>query len=270
MKKWKTEIQLINEWNQIKAWIKKTVQSNGFEKVILGLSGGFDSGFLAFTAAQEDCLGKENVVAVSMPCDSIQNSKDDAEELACKLGIIYFVDNIDVEVNDRVSSVNFARSTCFALPKMTSTEVGNVKARMRMLTLYGYAPAFNTLVMNTSNKSEALAGNGTKYGDIAGDFAPILGYTKTTLYRMAKAVGFDKVSPAIFNKVPTADLEPNQTDEGTMGVTYKNLDAFIEDVDTDDDGKYIEIDEDTSKKIHSLMKKSWHKRNPMSVFVPEI
>jgi len=269
MKTWKTDNQLREEWSQMKSWIRRFVTQNGFKKVILGLSGGFDSGFLAFTAAQEDCLGKENVIAVSMPCNSTHDSRVDAEELANKLGIEFFVDPIGVEVYGRAEHINAQRNGALALPKMNPTEIGNIKARMRMVTLYGYAPAFNALVMNTSNYSEAMAGNGTKYGDITGDFAPILGYTKTTLYRMANAVGFDKVSPAIFNKVPTADLEPNQTDEGTMGVTYEKLDAFIEGVDTDDAGKYIEIDEDTTKRICALIKKSWHKRNPMVTFVPK-
>lgn len=278
MKTWKTDEQLREEWSQMKAWIRRYVTQNGFGKVILGLSGGFDSGFLAFTAAQEDCLGKEGVVAVLMPCDSSKDSIVDAIDLAKALGITFFVDDIKQAVESRVYGIDIIRQnadrlvlgkSCEKLPPMNPTEIGNVKARMRMITLYGYAPAFKALVMNTSNYSEGMTGNGTKYGDITGDFAPILHYTKTSLYRMAKAVGFDRASPAIFNKTPSADLEPNQTDEGTMGVTYKKLDAFLEEVHNDDDGTYIEIDQATTQKICGLIKKSWHKRNPMEVFVPK-
>jgi NAD+ synthetase len=277
MKTWKSENQLSKEWSQMKRWIKWTVNQSGLNKVILGLSGGFDSGFLAFTASQEDCLGKDGVIAVLMPCDSSKDSVEDAIDLAKALGITFFVDNIRRAVDVRVSEMDVTRENANQLifgtnfekvTKMNPTEIGNVKARMRMITLYGYAPAFGALVMNTSNYSEAISGNGTKYGDITGDFSPLLRYTKTTLYRMAKAVGFDKFSSATFNKIPTADLEPGQTDEGTMGVQYVKLDAFIEGVEVDDDGKYIEIDKAALNRIYLLESKSWHKRNPMPVFKP--
>lgn len=263
----KTDEVLVSEWIQMKKWIRQTVLEAGFKRVILGLSGGFDSGFLAFTAAQEDCLGKENVVGVLMSCNSSVDSLRDAIELGEKLGIRYFVDNLNRSVNIRSNEIKEMRRELFscgwdiAKEEMSSTELGNVKARMRMLTLYGYAPAFNALVMNTSNYSESMSGNGTKFGDMAGDFGPLLNYTKTSLYKMAKAVGFDEVAPEIFNKTPTADLEPNQTDEGTMGVSYSDLDTLLDDEEKD-------LEQIVVKRICRLIKISRHKREEMPKFFP--
>jgi len=261
--------QLIVEWTEMKFWIRNFIFNRGFNKAILGLSGGFDSGFLAYTSSQEDCLGKDNVIAVSMPCNSSADSIEDAKNLSERLKIQCLFDDITESVQARVNNINSIRrnTSCEVLESidMTPLEIGNVKARMRMITLYGYAPFFNALVMNTSNHSEFMVGNGTKYGDMAGDFAPILNYTKTRLYKMAKAVGFDKISPEIFNKIPSADLEPNQTDEGTMGVSYIQLDSFLDGVCINENGESINTPE-TENRILDLMHGTIHKRQPMPNF----
>lgn len=262
---WATFERLAFEYREMQKWIKKYVEDHGFDNVIIGLSGGFDSSFLAFMCSDKNCLGNEKVWGVSMPCDSSQESLYDAQELTDRLGIHLITNELEAEVAIICNGISYNRRE-EKLPPMTPTEIGNVKARMRMITLYGYAPALNALVLNTSNYSEAMAGNGTKYGDITGDIAPFLGYTKTSLYRMAQAVGFATAFPKIMNKTPSADLEPDQTDEKTMGVSYLQLDAFIEQVDTDEDRVPIVFDEAILGKIKKLITRSVHKRNPMPVF----
>lgn len=148
---------------------------------------------------------------------------------------------------------------------MGALERGNIKARLRMTTLYSLNWINKCLVMNTCNLSETLTGNETKYGDAAGDLGLLNAYTKTELFMMARAVGFDKAFPEVYNKVPTPDLEegnPNHTDEGIMGVTYLTLDMSIKGVTLN------LVSAEDRDHIDHMVDTSAHKRHPMKAFDP--
>lgn len=255
----KTDDQLLSEYRAMQKWIEDYVYEHGMQGVVIGLSGGFDSSFLAYLCSDEACLGKDRVFGVMMPCQSSPDSLTDAVDLANRLKIKSVVDDIKESVDCRVCSINKLADINNSL---TPTQIGNIKARMRMLTLYAYASPLGYLVINTSNLSEATTGNGTKYGDIAGDLAPFLKYTKTSLYHMAKVAGFADLFPTIMEKTPTADLEPNQTDEDTMGISYKRLDAYI-------DGAPVPISSKQIQEIERKKKMSAHKGEFMPIFDPE-
>ena len=245
------------EFKLMKTWLKNELQTRRFNKVVIGLSGGFDSSLATFVAASEDCLGNENVFGVLMPCESSKDSIEDAEYLALKLDIKYII-------HDLKSSFNYFATDCHymrinnKMPDLTPIELGNIKARMRMITLYAYATPFGGLVLNTSNLSEIMSGNGTKFGDAAGDIALFHNYTKTEMYNLAYDCGFAEMFPKIFNKVPTADLEPNQTDEGTMGVSYRVLDAYLR--------GSRDLEQKDMERIEKLIKIGAHKRDKMPSF----
>lgn len=257
-------LQTVKEMRQ---WLKDEVTGRGFTQVVLGVSGGFDSALSAYIASHEDCLGEDGVFGVLMPCESSRDSIDDGLDLCNKLKLNYYCINTlydafqtIVNVLDDVSldAVRSDKDTRFI--NLTSPlSKGNIKARLRMIMLYAFANSMKAMVLNTSNFSEIMSGNGTKFGDAAGDIALFHEFTKTEMYEMAKAISFDKYFPSIFNKVPTADLEPNQTDEKTMGVTYEKLDNFIQ-------GKTNLVDWETQKNILKLISRSSHKREKMPCF----
>jgi len=111
-----------------------------------------------------------------------------------------------------------------AQPEMSATRRGNVMARTRMIILYDQSAAFDGLVIGTSNKTEALLGYTTVYGDSAAAFQPLADLYKTQVRQLAAALG---VPPAILAKPPSADLWAGQTDEGEIGYTYAELDRLL-------------------------------------------
>lgn len=255
---------LKEEIKKMKFWLREELSKRGFKKIVIGISGGFDSSFAAYLAASEDCLGPDNILGILMPCESSPDSVGDAEDLARELKIKYTTVSLLTPVCELVNNINLIREN-MDWEKLNNIDRGNIKARMRMITLYSFASSFNGLVLNTSNYSEIMSGNGTKFGDGAGDISLFGHYTKTYLYKMAELSGFKEMFPNIYNKVPTADLEPNQTDEGTMGIIYKDLDKYL-------DGDWVDrMDMEKNKteiveKINKLMEKSEHKREKMPAF----
>jgi NAD+ synthase len=174
-----------------------------------------------------------------MPCESNSEDMDDAIELAVQLGINYKVidlTNTYLEfLKDNMENYQCSLSFC------------NIKPRLRMTTLYFHASLNSYLVLGTSNKSELVTGYLTKYGDGGVDIEPIAELLKHEVYQIAKSLDIPDV---IIKKKPTADLMPNQTDEGEMGFTYEELDRFI---------MYGEAEENIKKRIMKLYNQSRHK-----------
>lgn len=200
------------------------VQKCGFAKVIVGLSGGIDSALTAVIAV--DALGKQNVTGVSMPGPySSQGSKDDARQLAENLGIRYEV----IPISSAFDRFREALSPVFGnLPEDFTEE--NLQSRLRGSALMALSNKFGALVLTTGNKSEMAVGYCTLYGDMCGALAVIADVPKTMVYRMSEyRNGISQVIPrATIEKVPSAELRPNQTDQDTLP-PYEIIDCILQD-----------------------------------------
>jgi NAD+ synthase (glutamine-hydrolysing) len=200
------------------------VQKCGFGKVIVGLSGGIDSALTAVIAV--DALGKQNVTGVSMPGPySSQGSKDDARQLAENLGIRYEV----IPISSAFDRFRDALSPVFGnLPEDFTEE--NLQSRLRGSALMALSNKFGSLVLTTGNKSEMAVGYCTLYGDMCGALAVIADVPKTMVYRMSEYR--NRISPVIpratIEKVPSAELRPNQTDQDTLP-PYDIIDCILQD-----------------------------------------
>jgi len=194
-------------------FIRSEITRVGFERAVIGLSGGLDSALACFLAAE--ALGAENVLAVCMPYrTSAQDSLDDAQLVIDALG----VRSLTVPISDSADPL-FAR-----FPQMNTVRRGNVMARMRMIILYDQSEEFHGLVVGTGNKTEILLGYTTIYGDSACALNPLGDLYKTQVRQLAQAIG---VPEAIVAKPPSADLWVGQTDEGELGFTYAEVDRLL-------------------------------------------
>ncbi len=205
------------------------VRKNGFQSVVIGLSGGIDSALVACLAT--DALGAENVTCVFMPTRySSWESARDAERLAENLGVAYRVVPIEKTFDQYLEMLK---------PVFDGTPMGvaeeNVQARIRGNILMALSNKFGALVLSTGNKSENSVGYCTLYGDMAGGFAVIKDVPKMLVYELARYVnrreGFSGQGPIIpeyiITRPPSAELRENQTDQDSLP-PYEVLDAILE------------------------------------------
>jgi len=200
----------------IVAFIRSQMAQTGFTRVVLGLSGGIDSATVAFLAGR--AIGADNVLGVRMPYrTSSKSSETDALRVVSALGCRSERVEITAMVDPMLELID-------ADGHAANVRRGNVMARQRMIVLYDRSASFDALVIGTSNKTEALLGYGTLHGDMAAAFAPIGDLYKTQLRSVAAELGVPK---EILDKPPSADLWPDQTDEGELGRTYDVLDRTL-------------------------------------------
>jgi NAD+ synthase (glutamine-hydrolysing) len=210
------------------------VRKCGFRKAVVGLSGGIDSALVASIAV--DALGCENVLGVSMPGPySSEGSRTDAHRLAENLGI----ELLALPIGEAFESYRAILSTAFAGRPEDVTEE-NIQARIRGNLLMALSNKFNSLVLSTGNKSEMAVGYCTLYGDMAGGLAVISDVPKTMVYALAELVNCNgEIIPrAIIDKVPSAELRPNQRDQDTLppyDVLDRVLKAYVEDLRSPED-----------------------------------
>jgi NAD+ synthase/NAD+ synthase (glutamine-hydrolysing) len=207
------------------------VRKCGFNKAIVGLSGGIDSALTAAVATE--ALGKENVIGVGMPSQySSQGSVDDARELAANLGIRFEVITIAGIFDEYKQSL----AGVFAgLPEDVTEE--NIQARIRGNLLMALSNKFGALVLSTGNKSELGVGYCTLYGDMAGGLAVISDVPKTMVYRIASYINSLKpvIPKSTMTKAPSAELRPDQFDSDSLP-PYEVLDQILEDFIEDQKG----------------------------------
>ena len=185
----------------------------GRSKLVVGMSGGVDCALSAALAVRT--LGNESLVAVKMPYKSSNPlSEKHADMVIRKLG----VESLRVEITPMVDAY-FASD-----PGANEIRKGNFMARMRMAVLYDLSAKLDALVLGTGNRSEWLLGYTTLYGDSACALNPIGGLFKTQVYQLAE---FLRIPREILSKPPSADLWPDQTDEGDMGILYSEADAVF-------------------------------------------
>jgi NAD+ synthase (glutamine-hydrolysing) len=200
------------------------VNKCGFQKVIVGLSGGIDSALTAVIAA--DAVGAENVIGVGMPGPySSQGSIDDARTLAQNLGIRFEL----LPINDVFLSYSKTLEPVFRGLNPDATEE-NIQSRARGTLLMALSNKFGAIVLSTGNKSELGVGYCTLYGDMVGGLAVISDVPKTMVYRLSHYVNsrHPVIPQASLDKAPSAELRPDQKDSDTLP-PYDVLDAILED-----------------------------------------
>ncbi|MFW9794744.1 MAG: NAD+ synthase [Candidatus Thorarchaeota archaeon] len=233
-------------------FIRNYVTRVGVKGVVLGLSGGVDSSLVATLACE--AIGPERVLGIMLPVDAKKDTQNvaDARELAESLGMSHDL----FELKGALAAYN-----SLTLDKVV---LGNLTARLRMVTWYARANQENRLVLGTGNKTELMIGYFTKYGDGGTDILPIGDLYKTNVWGLSAHLG---VPEAIIRKVPSAGLWANQTDEGEIGITYPELDSIL----------YLHLERGMSveeiinwglernkvEKAMRMMKQSEHKRNPL-------
>jgi len=241
--------------------VRDYVRKNGFEKVVIGLSGGVDSSLVAAIAT--DALGPENVIGVSMPSRySSPGSKADAEMLARNLGIQFKV--IPVEK----AFVSYLETLAEPFENtQPDTAEENIQARIRGNILFALSNKFGWLVLACSNKSETATGYTTLYGDMAGGFIPLKDVPKTLVYKLAEyknqKEGKEVIPRRVLTKAPSAELRPNQKDTDTLP-PYEILDpilkAYVEDDLSIDQIVAMGYDRDTVIKVARMVDRSEYKR----------
>jgi NAD+ synthase (glutamine-hydrolysing) len=201
------------------------VRKNGFKHVVIGLSGGIDSALVAAIAVE--ALGRENVTGATMPSPySSTGTRRDARRLAQNLGIEF----LTLPIRAVMRAFRRTLAPPFKGLKEDVTEE-NIQARIRGTLLMALSNKFGWLVLTTGNKSEIGAGYSTLYGDMAGGFAVIKDVPKTLVYEIARHVnaraGRPLIPESVFQRAPSAELRPNQTDQDTLP-PYPVLDAILE------------------------------------------
>jgi NAD+ synthase len=194
-------------------FIRGQLRQAGFDRTVLGLSGGIDSALVAYLTAE--AIGADRLLCVLMPYrTSSPASREDAEEVVRQLGCASEIVDISPMVDGFYGE----------MPDASALRRGNFMARMRMAALYDRSVTWGGLVVGTGNKTESLIGYTTVYGDSACAFNPIGDLYKSQVRQVAAAIG---VPDRIIRKAPSADLWPGQTDESEAGFSYPELDRLL-------------------------------------------
>ena len=213
-------------------FIRKGIENSGFQRAVLGLSGGLDSTVVAYLAVE--ALGDpHNVYGLILPYKSYQSeSVRDARLIAKKLRINSWIIRIEPMIEEYFRKFSYRRVPNPAIlsgegSRAKASEYlrrGNKMARERMSILYDWSLSLRALVLGTSNKTELSMGYFTKYGDGGVDLEPLGDLYKTQVRQLAKYLG---VPEPIINRRPSAGLWPGQTDEGELGINYEELDKIL-------------------------------------------
>jgi NAD+ synthase len=225
------------------SWIKDRALATGCKGVVLGLSGGVDSSVAAVLCHR---AFPKNMLAVLMPCYSNKEDIKHAQAVAEKFSIPSRTVVLDgafdallkVLPDDRVA------------PDASRLAKANIKARLRMLTLYYFANRLKYMVVGAGNRDELSLGYFTKYGDGGVDIQPLGNLLKGQVRELAKFLG---IPQPIIDKPPSAGLWEGQTDEGELGLSYDELDLYL---------ASGEVSAALKKRIESIIANSEHKRQP--------
>ncbi|PKR79109.1 NAD(+) synthase [Halalkalibacillus sediminis] len=233
--------------DQLTKWLQQQVEEANVNGLVVGLSGGIDSsvvGYLIKRAMPEHSLG------VIMPCKSGDQDQTDAQAVVKGVELDHLVVDLSTQHDSLFGSIQQGIEHKKEWnDQRAQLADANLRARLRMSTLYTVATNYNYLVVGTDNAAEWYTGYFTKYGDGGVDLVPLLHYTKSEVRELAKELG---VPNQVIEKAPSAGLWHGQTDEEEMGVSYDVIDAYLKG-DKDLDEKDVE----TIEKMHN---KTSHKR----------
>ena len=227
-------------------FIRRVLSDSGARGIVFGNSGGKDATLVGILCK----LACEDTVGLIMPCGSMRNFCEDAED-AVAVSEQYGIEHRTVDITSVAAAI---RKELAAAANLTKAAVTNIAPRLRMTTLYAVAASEGRVVAGTGNRSERYMGYFTKWGDGAFDFNPIADLTVTEIYEFLEFFG----APCqIIEKAPSAGLYDGQTDEADMGVTYKSIDELLL------SGRCPEADLEIIERYHRT---SEHKRKQPALF----
>jgi NAD+ synthase len=211
------DLDYVQSAERIASCVREYLEVSGAKGYVLGISGGLDSALTSYLLVKG--VGKDRVFGLILP-EKETDSRDieDARLVAESLGIRYVVSDITGAVEHILNMFGDTYETADRNAK------GNVKARIRMVSLYYYANTRNLLVAASSDRSEFLLGYFTKWGDGAGDVYPIISLYKTQARKMARAIG---IPERIAGKPSSPGLWPGQSAEGELGMSYDEIDRIL-------------------------------------------
>jgi len=246
------------------AFIQGQLTASGCKTLVLGISGGVDSstcGRLAQLAVeglnQQQGTDAYRFIAVRLPY-GVQQDEDDAQT---SLAFINPSHTVTINIKEGTDGINSAVCETLAdnglLPdaEVIDFAKGNLKARARMASQYEIAGMLGGLVLGTDHSAENITGFYTKFGDGACDLVPLFGLSKRQVRLLAATMGAPE---SVVHKTPTADLEclsPQKLDEDVLGMSYDDIDNFLE-------GK--EVDEDAAERLIAIYTRTQHKRLPIA------
>ncbi|MCD5415221.1 MAG: NAD(+) synthase [Clostridiales bacterium] len=232
--------------DQAICWLREQVRVSETQGLVVGVSGGIDSAVVANLIKR---AFPNNSLGVILPIRSNENDEEDGLAVVMKIDLKCAVINLDKEHKTILDKTIYelAELGLYNKEKKRITDA-NLRARLRMSTIYAIANQLSYLVVGTDNAAELHTGYFTKFGDGGVDLLPIATLKKHEVYDWAKCLD---VPPEIIKRKPSAGLWEGQTDEQEMGTTYKYIDALLEDKLIPDEDREI---------IESLHEKSMHKR----------
>lgn len=263
------EIDVAFEVTRRVNFIKQQLQNSGLKTLVLGISGGIDSctlgrlAQLAVNELNESGPDSYKFIAVRLPYQ-VQADEDDAQ---ASIDFIQPSESVTVNVQPGADAIHSSTVDALSGTELLPSDEskidfvkGNVKARTRMVIQYEIAGMVNGLVLGTDHSAENITGFYTKYGDGACDLAPLFGLSKRQVRQVAEHLG---APSTIIHKAPTADLEtlnPQKADEQALGLTYDQIDDFLE-------GKPVAGE--VEAKLIKIYTNTQHKRVPIPTVYDE-
>ena len=249
-----TDKEITGRIKQTVDWLRERVTEAKAKGLVVGISGGVDSAVVAGLCSR---AFPENCIGVIMPSQSDPDDKEDALWIAEGFELRTIEVNLGGAYTQIMGQVKKDLESQGCKLEGEKISQGNLKARLRMSTLYSVANALNYMVVGTDNAPESYTGYFTKYGDGGVDLLPISSLTKAEVRAWARMLGLPM---RIATRVPTAGLWEGQTDEAELGLTYDQIDRYL---------LGEKVSSEVQERVETLHRQSEHKRHlPPSLELP--